>query len=132
MAQNIHFLSLSLLILGDFKVTCCMLVDITTSSSVLQLRLLQTRNSALSLESKYQQFYQTKNCASSPNLYMSVLSLNLILIKFAGIYMYGHKQNIFTNINWLLETSKFVGPILSPGINPLVLKVVIQQRGKNP
>ena len=61
-------LSSSLLILGDFKVTCCVLVDITTSSSVLQLRLLQTRNSALSLESKYQQFYQTKNCASIPKI----------------------------------------------------------------
>ena len=35
---------------------------------LLQLRLLQTRNSALSLESKYQQFYRTKNCASIPKI----------------------------------------------------------------
>ena len=47
-------LSSSLLILGDFKVTRCVLVDIITCSTALQLRLLQTRNSALSLESKYQ------------------------------------------------------------------------------
>ena len=62
------FFSSSLLILGDFKVTRCVLVDIITSSSVLQLRLLQTRNSALSLESKYQQLYQTKNCATIPKI----------------------------------------------------------------
>ena len=54
--------------LGDFKVRCCALVNITTSSSVLQLRLLQMRNSALSLESKYQQFYQTKYYASIPKI----------------------------------------------------------------
>ena len=47
-------LSSLLLISGDFKVTRCVMVDIITSSRVLQLRLLQTRNSALSLESKYQ------------------------------------------------------------------------------
>ena len=62
------FFSSSLLILGDFKVTRCVLVDIITSSSVLQLRLLPTRNSALSLESKYQQLYQTKNCATIPKI----------------------------------------------------------------
>ena len=70
-AQNKTFISLqldclssSLLILGDFRVKRCVLADIITSSSVLQLRLLQTRSSALSLESKYQQLYQTKNCAT--------------------------------------------------------------------
>ena len=39
-----------------------------TSSSVLQLRLQQTRKSALSLESKCQQLYQTKNCATIPKI----------------------------------------------------------------
>ena len=42
------------LILGDFKATRCVLIDIITSSSVRQTRLLRTRNSALSLERKYQ------------------------------------------------------------------------------
>ena len=42
------------LILGDFKATHCVLVDIITSSSVRQPQLLRTRNSALSLERKYQ------------------------------------------------------------------------------
>ena len=51
---SLKFDSSSLLILGDFKVTRCVLVDIITSLSVLQLRLLQTRSSALLLESKYQ------------------------------------------------------------------------------
>ena len=52
--------SSSLLILGDFKVTRCVLVEVITSSSV------QTRNSAL--ESKYQQLYQTKTCATIPKI----------------------------------------------------------------
>ena len=76
MEQNIHksipwlfiIITAHLLILGGFKVARCVLVDIITSSSVLQLRLLQTRNSALSLESKYQQLYQTKNCATIPKI----------------------------------------------------------------
>ena len=42
------------LILGDFKATRCALVDIITSSSVRQPRLLRKRNSALLLERKYQ------------------------------------------------------------------------------
>ena len=42
------------LILGDFKATHCVLVDVITSSSVRQPQLLRTRNSALSLERKYQ------------------------------------------------------------------------------
>ena len=42
------------LILGDFKASRCVLIDIITSSSVRQPRLLRTRNSALSLERKYQ------------------------------------------------------------------------------
>ena len=42
------------LILGDFKATHCVLVDIITSSSVRQPQLLRTRNFALSLERKYQ------------------------------------------------------------------------------
>ena len=42
------------LILGDFKATRCVLIDIITSSSVRQPRLLRTRNSALSLERKHQ------------------------------------------------------------------------------
>ena len=46
-------LSSTLLILRDFKVTRCLLVDIITSPSVPQLRLLQTRNFALSLKNKY-------------------------------------------------------------------------------
>ena len=46
-------LSSTLLILRDFKVTRCLLVDIITSPSVPQLRLLQTRNFALSLMNKY-------------------------------------------------------------------------------
>ena len=36
------------LILGEFKATLCVLIDIITSSSVRQPRLLRTRNSALS------------------------------------------------------------------------------------
>ena len=42
------------LILGDFKATRCVLINIITSSSVRQPRLLRTRNSALLLERKYQ------------------------------------------------------------------------------
>ena len=57
-----NYLSSLPLILGDFKVTRCVLVDIIKSSSVLQPRLLQTRNCVLSLERKYQQFDRTKNC----------------------------------------------------------------------
>ena len=49
-----NYLSSLPLILGDFKATRCVLVDIITSSSVRQPQLLRTRNSALSLERKYQ------------------------------------------------------------------------------
>ena len=40
--------------------------------------------------------------------------------------------NTFNNISGLLETSKFVGSILSPGINPLLLRVVTGNGGKIP
>ena len=88
-ARHITFISLyfdcfssSLLILGDFKVTRCVLVDIITSCSVLQLRLLQTKNSARSLESKYQKLYPTKNCAAIPKIKLKYSSCSVVVVTY--------------------------------------------------
>ena len=70
----------SRLILGDFKVTRCVLVDIITSLSVLQLRLLQTRSCSC-LRANINSSIALKLCFYPENKIKIELSLSLTAIE---------------------------------------------------